>query len=46
MSDLLELAGTILIGAALVFVFQGEPDLFDKWHAAAMRAAEPKQECK
>jgi hypothetical protein len=25
-----------LFVAALVFVFQGSPDLWDKWHAAAM----------
>lgn len=46
MSDTIGLVTFIGFILLLFFVFSGEPDLWDKWHAAAMRAAEPaKLEC-
>lgn len=41
MGDILELMLIIVIISALAFVFQGEPDIWDKWHAAAMGTSCP-----
>lgn len=45
MKGLFELAGTVLLVCVLIFVFKGEPDLFDGWHALAVKATEPKPPC-
>lgn len=35
----LSMALMVALGAALAFAFQGEPDLWDKWHEIAMAGA-------
>ncbi len=45
MKDLMEIIGgvaSVLLGLSLVFLFTGEPDLWDKMHAAAMAHFEQK----
>ncbi len=42
MNDFFEAIAFVLIGAAvlaLFFIFDGTPDLWDKWHEKAMSAA-------
>lgn len=47
MRDVIEIAAFIALIAALVFIFQGEPDLWDRWHAQAMgvQAASTQGKC-
>jgi hypothetical protein len=35
----MDTAVTLAIIVALVFVFHGEPDVWDKWHAKAMETS-------
>jgi hypothetical protein len=46
MKDIAELIGTILFIVllfAMAFVFEGNPNLWDKWHAQAMGHSCPAQ---
>lgn len=42
MRDILETVGWLVLALAIVFLFKGEPDLWDKMHAAAMEHFEQK----
>lgn len=40
MKEALEFVMTVLVIVVLLFLFEGEPDLFSKLRAAAMKAAD------